>query len=246
MGIADYARFHYVDLHDSHPVLEIAFDVVDIIMFSGWTVGWMIGSQIFFFYIHISLSIVYNDSCKSFSAVIGSRTVQYSNFSYEIHQFRLMRANYCVMRDKLEDMLSLFPFLWYGQMFLETSARVLKFMEIAGNGDAETWVNLFDYAMPIVGLIVMAVRFDSDVLEQQRLEKKIRNTMMSLNEPTAVANLKHEINGLLFEMNQDTVRSPTAWNFFNIDKRMILSYAGALLPFTIMLVNLGDMKHRIK
>ncbi|KAI1292199.1 hypothetical protein HDE_06236 [Halotydeus destructor] len=131
-------------------------------------------------------------------------------------------------------------------MFFETSARVLRYMDIVGDDNAKTWFNVAEFVVPVVGLTVMAAAFDNSVRDQHQLEKNIRNALIGLDEPKASAELRYQIDRLLFEMNQDKICSPTAWNLFKVNKHMILNYAGALLPFTIMLVNLCGIKQRFK
>ncbi|KAI1292198.1 hypothetical protein HDE_06972 [Halotydeus destructor] len=240
IGIKAYLSFHNLNLHNT--LFDMVFVVVDVITFCNWIPAWLVGSQLVYFYFQISLSMVYRDGCMSLTEDIALWQLPQANAKNEIRKFRLMRASYCTMRDKLEDMLSVLPFLCYGQMFFETSARVLRYMDVAEDNDAETLVNLFDYAMPLFGMTVIAVMFDDSIMNQRQLEKGIRNALVRLDGPTAVANLRNEIARLECDMNQGKIRSPTAWDFFNVDKQMILSYAGALLPFTLMLVNLGDMK----
>lgn len=124
------------------------------------------------------------------------------------------------------------PFMWFSQVFIDTSARLLRFMSQSESMTVVTFLfNFAEYTGICINLLAMVVITDHCYQQQIEEESKLMCTLNQKPSDTITQRL-------LLAMVAQPIECPSGYSVFSVNKSMLLGFIGAVIPFTVMLLQI--------
>ena len=152
--------------------------------------------------------------------------------------------NRCLFLYRIEESinktLGLLPFLTIGDFFIDTSARIALFVLKVQSFDNFYLIYFWSE------YIIIALIHISMIIILNHIKNHKNNNYKSLfvqiynhlyNDRNEMNSLDNKINSLINEIKiMEEFTELDAWNIFNIDKRLVISFLSSVIPFSVMLI----------
>lgn len=140
------------------------------------------------------------------------------------------------LKEELNECLNGLPFLWYSHIFFETTSQIAtrtKHFEL-------TWQVVIYHWGSYLNLLIITVyityQVDVYTLKEIGVVRKIIQKL-SESQPSNINLSKNYLISkqiLIMEMDRSPTITPTAWDSFEINRNLIMSFFGAVAPFSVM------------
>lgn len=152
----------------------------------------------------------------------------------KIKKIRDLRKNSQKLRRKSNKLMGIFPFLWIALLFCDYTCRIASLVVYSGQWTIVDYsINAYKIILFTVVLIAIIFTAEYETSKFIKLSMKILNFAESLGK-----NL--EMRDEIFDLKLDILSSPVlpvqAWNILIMNRILILSFAGSVIPLVVMII----------
>ena len=206
-------------------------EVVKWTIWSTYNLGWLIASVSLYSYIIFAYFRLENQ--------LMTKLEKSKNLNIEDIVF--YREKYCylqILRQEFNKNFGSVPFLWYGELFTATCFRITQFA-LVETADSRYFITyLFEYLLWALIQISQAL-FLGHLNSRRRTQLEIIHLITSKNRRSfEETNQLIIFNQILMSCD---IRSDwfEAWNVFVLDRKLIFKFLAAVIPFSVMLIQLS-------
>ena len=200
-------------------------------VWSTFNLGWLIASVSLFSYIIFGYFRLENQLMTKLER----------SQCLDIEDIVFYREKYCflqILRQEFNKKFGCIPFLWYGELFTATCFRITQFA-LVETADSRYFITyLYEFLLWAVIQTSLAL-FLGDLCSKRRTQVEIIHLITSKNRRSF-----EETNQLII-FNQILMSCDTrndwfeAWNVFVLDRKLIFQFLVAVIPFSVMLIQLS-------
>uniref|UniRef100_T1K633 Uncharacterized protein n=1 Tax=Tetranychus urticae TaxID=32264 RepID=T1K633_TETUR len=173
--------------------------------------------------------------------------LEYTSDPKRIRYISLMYHKVYNLKDDLNEALSSLPFFWYSQIFFETTSQIVR-----NTTDISTldWSKVFFRWGSYLNLLIITIYITYQVDKFTIKEISIVGKIIQLLSDTRTANeckaRQYAVDRsiLIVQLIQTPTVIPSAWNSFNIDRKLLVSFFGAVVPFSVMCLEFQQIINR--
>ncbi|KAI1306286.1 hypothetical protein HDE_01053 [Halotydeus destructor] len=139
-------------------------------------------------------------------------------------------------RDMLDDKLNIFPFMWFASLFVSLVGLVqhLTASNLFGR-NAKRFLGFSTESFFVFGALIYVINAEN---QSQAEMSKFRLQLLQMPKHDVV---NFSVMWSLLKTMQDKVRL-TAWSFYDLDRPLLLSFASAIVSFTVLFHQLNSGK----
>lgn len=220
----------YDNIHDTHPWIPLQMIAyLDFWTYTYSTIGCLIVSKTFFvFCFHLA-----SESYRNLLPFCRENARDHKKIGCINRQYHKLYN----IKDDLNECLNLLPFLWYSHIFFETTSQIVRNTKDVFNLTWQTllfrWGSYFNLLF-----ITVLITFQVDIYTNRELTtiNKVIQVLSETQSNSVNLNKNYLIHKqiLIMEMTRSPTIIPNAWNTFEINRSLIVSFFGAVVPFSVM------------
>ncbi|KAI1279580.1 hypothetical protein HDE_14002 [Halotydeus destructor] len=217
--------------HSDHSVLNVILLLLESVYFNGLFVVSI------FFYTLLGTLIDLVCHIVSLTTIVNIGT--FEAFVTSFRDLRDMRFRAYLLSTNIQSSASFLPFLWITLLFLEITGRLMNSVKIHTdlNALALYWSSVL---VKFFVLFYACCRSDTTVSREKQRRLALQGTILSISGHKA-ANIVFRAKGLMFETSKYPVAISYAGGFFKFNRKTLLSFAGAIISISVMLLSMFDI-----
>ena len=200
-------------------------------IWSTFNLGWLIASVSFYSFIIFAYFRLEN---QLMNKIETSKVLNIEDIVFYREKYIYLQ----ILRQEFNKSFGSVPFLWYGELFTATCFRITQFA-LVETADRNYFITyLFEYLLWALIQICQAL-FLGHLSARRRTQLEIIHLITSKNRRSF-----EETNQLII-FNQILMSCDTrsdwfeAWNVFVLDRKLIFKFLAAVIPFSVMLIQLS-------
>ncbi|XP_053201494.1 uncharacterized protein LOC128386480 [Panonychus citri] len=164
-----------------------------------------------------------------------------------IRYISLMYHKVYNLKDELNEALSSLPFFWYSQIFFETTSQIVRNTKDIPSLD---WSKVFfrwgSYLNLLIITIYITYQVDRFTIKEMSLVGKMIQLLTDTRPVNEFKSRTYAVDKsiLVNQLIQTPTIIPSAWSSFNIDRTLIVSFFGAVVPFSVMCLEFQQIINR--
>lgn len=208
----------------------VSGEVVKWTLWSTYNLGWLIASASFYSYIAFGYYRLEKQLLNKLEAI---------RF-WSIDDILFYREKYSqlqLLRQEFNQRFGFVPFLWFGELFTATCFRITQFA-LVETADSRYFITyLYEYLLWALIQIVLAL-FLGHLNSRRHTKLEIVNCISSKNRYTLCESNEIIVFAQAVMASDDRTDWFEAWNVFVIDRKLIFQFLSAVIPFSVMLIQL--------
>ena len=215
----------------------ISTEVSKWMLWSTYNLGWLIASASFYSYIVFGYYRLENQLLNKLDKI---RFWSIDDILYYRERYSYLQ----LLRQEFNKIFGFVPFLWFGELFTATCFRITQFA-LVETADSRYFITyLYEYLLWAIIQIVLAL-FLGHLNSNRHTKLEILNCISSKNKHTLCETNEIIIFNQAIMASDDRTDWFEAWNVFVLDRKLIFQFLAAVIPFSVMLIQLSKEKFKI-
>jgi hypothetical protein len=224
------------EVGSTQKMITISLEIFKWTVWSTLNLGWLIASVSFYSFFIFSYYRLERQLLKK---------LEKTSFTTEedIIYFRERYSEIQHLREDFNDRFGLIPFFWFGELFIATCFRITQFALIE-TADSRYFITyLYEYLLWALIQIILAL-FLGYLNSNRYSQLDIIHIINSKNNKS-----NDKINEIII-FNQIVMTCNNrnwfeAWDIFVLDRKLIFQFLAAVIPFSVMLIQLSKERFKL-
>lgn len=225
---------------DEATVYHYVFAVINILIYTIFVTGFIVSTVTFYALVEVMFGQYGANCVKALNKRLNRKLAKHgptTNSKIEnVQAIRGAYRKYNRLRKRVNSSIGLLPFLWALMLFVEISVGITEVIIHRDKYTKFAFVYIF-YEIFTFGSVFFAVCFQCENTNRQLTKEMLRGIRFIESDKTDERFLLTcEKSSLLLEMAVDPIVYASGWNIFSLDKKLIFSFLGSVVPFSVMII----------
>ncbi len=224
------------EVGSTQKMITISLEILKWTVWSTLNLGWLIASVFFYSFFIYSYYRLERKLLKRLEKTSFTTTEH-------IIYFRERYSEIQHLREDFNDKFGLIPFFWFGELFIATCFRITQFALIETAHSRYFVTYLYEYLLWALIQIIFAL-FLGHLNSNRHSQLDIIHIISSKNiKSTDKINEIIIFNQIVMTCNNRNWFE--AWDIFVLDRRLIFQFLVAVIPFSVMLIQLSKERFKL-
>lgn len=222
-------------------LLRVSFDYVGTIKYYHYIIlsidsivyviivnGWLIVQMLIVVMLHTGTSQIMINYVSKFRGVYPENTIK------NLQELTRTRDSFISIKNQINDLTHILPFLWFSEFFFETSYRLIESYNKT-KWDYYEYMSNWKGLIILFGLLLILVIFlDSVAVIDSKINKEIWSILKTNGDVASKIDLEMVKIKIMLDISNNPVAAPSAWNMFTLNRVTLLNFLAVVIPFAVL------------